>query len=79
MVRIWSPNIPQGVKKDSNRVWCKTTQNDGFPIDFMIFKAILKGKLPFEMRFGRFGTKTMKFYVNLEGFLAIDIFIFHFV
>ena len=39
----------------------------------MISKANLEGKLPIEMQFGRFGTKTMKFYVNLEGFLAIEI------
>ena len=58
---------------DPSGFWCKTTQNDEFPIDFTISKANLEGKLPVEMRFGRFGTKTMKFYVNLVGFLAVEI------
>ena len=39
----------------------------------MIPKANLEGKLPIEMQFGRFGTKTMESCVNLEGFLVIEI------
>ena len=39
----------------------------------MISKANLEGKLPFEMRFGRFGPKMIKFHVDLEGFAAYNM------
>ena len=48
-------------------------QDDTSAFDFMISRVNLEGKLPFEMRFSRFSTKTMKFHVNLEGFLAVEI------